>query len=73
MGRVEPRGHEHRRWLSCLECQRREDLVTKLAHRVRQQNEQIVGLHVLLDQPLASRPRVFGYPALDRSLPGRKP
>lgn len=70
-GRVEVRGHDHR--LTCRECQLREDVVARLAHRVRQQNEQIVKLHELLDKPPKDRPEAFTAPAGDRSLPGRRP
>jgi hypothetical protein len=70
--RYDPAEHDHR-LRSCRACQRREDHVAFLAHRVRQQGEQIVRLHEILDRPAQARPPAFTFPAQDDRLAGRRP
>lgn len=52
--REEPAAHSHR-LRSCHACQKREDHIAFLAHRLHQQGQQILALHERLD--LATRAR----------------
>ena len=61
------RGHDHE-WRNCGERLERENRVAQLAHRVRQQNEQIVRLQEMLDDRAAGG---FFANSMDRSLPAR--
>ncbi len=66
-----PAGHDHpaRR---CRACQGRETRVAALAHRIRQQNDQILKLQTFIDEGLQMRGRgIWPEPGQDRTLPGR--
>jgi hypothetical protein len=61
--------HTHKT-AGCLECSRREDRIADLSHRVRQQNEQILGLQdVIHGRKIRG---VFLVPAADKTLPSRE-